>query len=255
MYPVLFHWGPFSLHTYGLFAAFGFLAGYGIASAMARRREISPAVVGDALFPLLLGGLLGARLFYVLFHGAEFSGQWLDTLKIWQGGLMWQGGFLGALVAFALFLRRRRLPFLPMTDIFAPAVAVGQALGRIGCLFAGCCFGRTCDLPWAITFHHAESLAPTGQPLHPTQLYDAGLNLLLAAFLLILSKSPWSSRAGRLTGVYLLLAGAARLGVEYFRADARGTGLGIFSATGLVAIGLTIAGSLLLISLRTRQKS
>jgi phosphatidylglycerol:prolipoprotein diacylglycerol transferase len=255
MHPILFRWGPFSLHTYGLFAALGFLAGYGIASMMARRRGISPAVIGDALVPLLLGGLLGARLFYVLFHGAEFSGQWLDTLKIWQGGLMWQGGFLGALVTLTFFLRRRHLSFLPLADIFAPAVAVGQALGRVGCLFAGCCYGRACDLPWAVTFHNAESLAPTGISLHPTQLYDAGSNLLIAAILLILSHSTWSARAGRLTGLYLVWAGAARLGVEYFRADARGTGLGIFTATGLVALGLTLTGSILLVTLQMRPKT
>ncbi|MBK8575536.1 MAG: prolipoprotein diacylglyceryl transferase [Elusimicrobia bacterium] len=126
-------------------------------------------------------------------------------------------------------------------------------MGRIGCLFAGCCFGKTCDLPWAITFHNAESLAPTGQALHPTQLYDAGLNLVITALLLRLSKTGWAKQSGQTTGLYLLLAGLARLAVEPFRADARGTGLGIFSATGLVAIGLIIAGTTMSVVVQSRR--
>lgn len=252
MHPILFRWGPFTLHTYGLFAALGFLAGYALATTIAKKKGLPPALVGDALFPLLVGGLLGARLFYVIFHWAEFAGVWLDTVKIWQGGLMWQGSFLGGTLALALFVRQRKIPFLSLADIFAPAAAIGQAVGRIGCLFAGCCYGRACDLPWAITFHNAESLAPTGQALHPTQLYDAGLDLLITAILLAAFRTRWSNKNGRLTGLYLIFAGAARLAVEPFRADARGTGWWIFSATGLVAIGLVLTGTGLMLALRRR---
>lgn len=255
MYPILFRWGPFTLHTYGVFAALGFLAGYGLANTTAKQRGLPPALVGDALLPLLLGGILGARIFYVIFHSAEFAGMWLDTLKIWQGGLMWQGGFLGGVTALALFVGRRKITFLSLADTFAPAVALGQAVGRVGCLFAGCCYGKTCDLPWAITFHNAESLAPTGQALHPTQLYDAGLDLLITAILLALSRTRWANPHGRLTALYLILAGIARLAVEPFRADARGTGLGIFSATGLVAIGLTLTGTIMILCLSFRLKN
>jgi phosphatidylglycerol:prolipoprotein diacylglycerol transferase len=253
MYPILFAWGPFTLHTYGLFAAMGFLGGYALANALAKRRGLPPAITGDALLPLLIGGIGGARLFYVVFHAAEFSGQWMDTLKIWQGGLMWQGSFLGGAGALALFARRRKVPFLLLADLFAPAAALGQAVGRLGCLFAGCCFGRVCDRAWAITFHHPESLAPTGQALHPTQLYDAGLNILICGLLIVMSRTAWSDKNGRTTGLYLLLAGAARLAVEPFRADARGTGIGIFTATGLLALGLMIAGTGTIFVLRSRR--
>jgi phosphatidylglycerol:prolipoprotein diacylglycerol transferase len=255
MHPILFRWGPFTLHTYGLFAALGFLAGYGLATTTARKRGFPPALVGDALVPLLLGGIFGARVFYGIFHWAEFAGQWVEFLKIWQGGLMWQGGFLGGILSLAIFVRKRKIPFLTLADVFAPAVALGQAVGRVGCLFAGCCYGRVCDLPWAITFHHPESLAPTGQALHPTQLYDAGLDLLITALLLTLSRTRWANPRGRLTALYLVLAGGARLAVEPFRADARGAGLGMFSATGLVAIGLVLAGASLLLVLSFRLKN
>lgn len=255
MHPILFRWGPFALHTYGLFAALGFLAGYGLAAHLARKKGLPPALVGDALAPLLLGGILGARIFYVIFHGPEFTGAWLDVVKIWQGGLMWQGGFLGGVAALAIFVYRRKISFLSLADTFAPAVALGQAVGRVGCLFAGCCYGRDCPFPWAITFRNPESLAPTGQALHPTQLYDAGLNLLITAILLALSRTRWTNQRGRLTALYLVLAGGARLAVEPFRADARGTGLGMFSATGLVAIGLILTGTIMSLCLSFRLKN
>lgn len=261
MHPILFRWGPFTLHTYGLFAALGFLAGYALATSVARKKGLPPSLVGDALVPLLFGGILGARIFYVIFHWAEFAGAWLDTIKIWQGGLMWQGGFLGGVVALAIFVRRRTIPFLSLADAFAPAASLGQAVGRVGCLFAGCCYGKTCDLPWAITFHHPESLAPTGQSLHPTQLYDAGLDLLITVVLLFVQFDVYKkffplpsgegrvrekARPGQISGLYLILAGGARLAVEPFRADSRGTGLGLFSATALIAMGLVTVGTLLI---------
>ncbi len=256
MYPILFRWGPFALHTYGLFAALGFLAAYGLADRIARKKGLPPALIGDALAPLLIGGIVGARTFYVIFHWTEFSGLWLDTVKIWQGGLMWQGGFLGGVSALVFYARRKKVSFTSLADALAPAVALGQAVGRVGCLFAGCCYGKACGLPWAITFHNAESLAPTGQALHPTQLYDAGLDLVIAAVLLSIQVGGPRARKklhpGQISALYLIFAGAARLTVEPFRADARGAGWGIFSATGLVAVGILIAGLILLFALRRR---
>lgn len=257
MFPILFEWGPLRLHTYGLMAAIGFLAGYALASWRARRAGsavLSPTLVSDALTPLVIGGIVGARIFYVVFHATEFSGAWVDTLKIWQGGLMWQGGFLGALTALAVFARKKNVPFLVLADLLAPSVALGQAVGRIGCLFAGCCYGRACDRPWAITFQHPESLAPTGTPLHPTQLYDMGLNLLIAGILLLADRPDRHRRPGRLAGLYLVLAGCARLAVEPFRADDRGIGVSLFSATGLVALGLVLSGLILFYFRRHRTR-
>lgn len=245
MYPILLDWGPITLHTYGLMAALGFLAGYALTAHRAKRGGLSSALVGDALTPLVIGGIVGARIFYVVFHATEFSGAWLDTLKIWQGGLMWQGGFFGALAALAVFARQKKVPFLMLADLFAPAVALGQAVGRIGCLFAGCCYGRACARPWAITFRHPESLAPTATPLHPTQLYDMGFNLLIVGILLWSDRSNQPRPPGRLAGLYLILAGLARLTVEPFRADDRGIGVGIFSATGLMALALVVGGLIL----------
>ena len=242
MHPILFQIGPLALHTYGAFAAIGFLSGLWLAGRLGRCAGLGGAAVGDAGAVLLLGGLLGARGAYILFHPAEFQNA-LDALRIWQGGLMWQGGLLGGALAGIIHFHRRKTPVLLAADVLAPGIALGQAFGRVGCFFAGCCHGAACVKPWAVTFHAADSLAPTGVPLHPTQLYDAWLNALIAVVLMWLAgRTTFLPGRGRLAGLYLTLASAARLIVEPFRADARGAGIGSWSATALMAAGLFVIG-------------
>ncbi|TXH29112.1 MAG: prolipoprotein diacylglyceryl transferase [Elusimicrobia bacterium] len=242
MHPVLARFGDFALHTYGVFAAIGFVAGMALAAAAAPRAGVEKTTVQDAGLPLLLGGLLGARLFYVLFHGAEFAAAPWDVLKVWRGGLMWQGGLLGGVLAGAVFFRRRKIRLGTAADLLAPGVALGQAFGRLGCFFAGCCYGAACRAPWAVTFHDPESLAPRGVPLHPTQLYDAAANFLIAALLWAWGRQGGlAAGRGRLAFAYLALASAARLGMEAFRDDARGV-VGPFSATAVFASVLFLLG-------------
>lgn len=243
MFPVLFHFGDFALHTYGVFVAVGFLAGLAAAGAAAKRAGLSRDLVNDAGMPLLVGGLLGARLFYVLFHAGEFAGAPADVLKFWRGGLMWQGGLLGGVLAGVFYLRRKKVPLHTAADVFAPGVALGQAFGRIGCFFAGCCYGAACRWPWAVTFGAPESLAPRGVPLHPTQLYDALANFFIAGLLWAWGRrGGFSAGRGRLALAYLALASAASLGMEAFRDDARGA-LGPWTATTVIAAGLLVAGT------------
>lgn len=242
MYPILFRVGDFVLHTYGLFVAVGFLAGLAVAAAAAKRAGFSKDLVNDAGLPLLAGGLAGARLFYVLFHAGEFAGAPGDVFKVWRGGLMWQGGLLGGVVAGILYFRRKKVPWGTAADVFAPGVALGQAFGRIGCFFAGCCYGAACRWPWAVTFRAPDSLAPQGVPLHPTQLYDAVSNVIIAGLLWAWGRrSGFSAGRGRLAFAYLALASAARLMMEAFRDDARGV-LGSWTATTVMATALLVAG-------------
>lgn len=254
MHPILFRWGDLALHTYGAFAAIGFLAGLGLAGRQGRRAGLGGSAVGDAGAALLLGGLLGARLFYVLFHLSEFQ-EAMEVVKIWRGGLMWQGGLLGGTLAGVLHFRRRGISLAMAADVLAPGIALGQAFGRVGCFFAGCCHGAACAKPWAVTFRSPESLAPIGVPLHPTQLYDAGFNVLIAFLLVWISDRPaFRAGRGRVAWLYLTLASAARLAVEPFRADARGAGIGDWSATALIAAGFFAVGlASLLISRRSAR--
>jgi phosphatidylglycerol:prolipoprotein diacylglycerol transferase len=246
MFPILFRWGPITLHTYGALAAAAFLLGAWIARSEARRRGVSPELIGDGLLVLLGAGILGARLLYVLFHISEYAAAPWDAFKIWQGGLVWFGGVLAAVPAGAWYFRRRGLSPLTAADLLAPAIALAHAVGRLGCFAAGCCYGRACDAPWAVTYRSPESLAPMGLPLHPSQLYETLLNLALFAGLRILGRrDSFRPGTGRSTGLYLIGYGVIRLLVEFTRADDRGPALVGLTATAWIATLLTLVGAAL----------
>ncbi len=251
MYPVLLRLGDVSLYTYGLFVAMGFLAGIWVAKQEARRLGENPERITDLCFFLLIFSILGARLFYVLTAPKTFLGNPLEIFRIWNGGLVFYGGFLGALATIAVYFRRHRMPLWRTLDILAPGVAVGHALGRVGCFFAGCCYGLACELPWAVTFTHPESLAPTHMPLHPTQLYSAGANLLIFLFL-------WSIRRkkrfhGQIFWLYVGIYGIARFIIEFFRGDFRGDPLfGVLSISQAIGVVFVLLAAGMLAYFRNR---
>lgn len=183
MFPVPLAIGPFNFTFYGLMVAGGIAAALALLSLTAPYRRISPALARDFCFWMVLAGLIGSRLAYVIFHRAEFSGL-LDILAYWRGGLMFQGGVIGALAVTPLFLKRYQLKFWDTADILAPSLALGQAFGRLGCLGAGCCYGRPAGEgnPLAIVFPD-YSFAPACLPLLPTQPAEAAGLFILAAIL------------------------------------------------------------------------
>jgi phosphatidylglycerol:prolipoprotein diacylglycerol transferase len=200
----------------------------------------------------LIAAIVGSRLFYVATTFETFAEKPLDIFKIWQGGLVFYGGFIAAALTAVLYLKKRKLPFLATADAVAPALAFGQFLGRLGCFFAGCCYGKICDLPWAVTFRNPESLAPINIPLHPTQLYSAFNNLAIFAIL-----SFWSGRKkfnGQIFFLYIFLYGVTRSFLELFRDDFRGVVFnGVLSPSQ--AIGLALAGFSVIMLLTTAGKS
>jgi phosphatidylglycerol:prolipoprotein diacylglycerol transferase len=217
MHPVAFQVGSFAIHWYGILVAAGFLAGLWTASRRALHAGIQPASVMDLGTWLIVGGMVGGRLWYVVAYWAQdFAGRpWTEVLMIRQGGLVYYGGFLGALLGGLAFALWKRLPFWSMADVFAPSVALGHAFGRMGCLMTGCCYGEACSWPWAVRFpaDHASG----GTPVHPTQLYEATLNVLLYAVL-----ARWYPRRrfkGQIFAAYLVGYALVRLGVEEFRGD------------------------------------
>jgi phosphatidylglycerol:prolipoprotein diacylglycerol transferase len=177
---------------------------------------------------------------------------------IQHGGLVYYGGLIGATLAGMFFIHWKKLPLWTMADIFAPSIALGSVLGRIGCLLNGCCYGRACDLPWAITFTNPQanqySGTPLGVPLHPTEIYDALLNLILYFFL------AWLFRhkrfAGQVFATYLILYAVFRSIVEYFRGDYPSDHIhaGLTSAQ-LVSVPIFIAGLALAAILSRRSSS
>jgi phosphatidylglycerol:prolipoprotein diacylglycerol transferase len=174
---------------------------------------------------MILVGLVGARLAYVIFNWSEFSSRLADIPAYWRGGLMFQGGLAGALLASPFFLRRYGLKFWPVADVLAPSLALGQAIGRLGCFSVGCCYGHpaTLNQKLAVIFPPV-SLAPPGLLLWPTQLMESGGLVFLTLILLIALRSPvlfWR-HLGRTAALYLAGAGGLRLVLESFRGDFRG---------------------------------
>ncbi|MDD9304582.1 MAG: prolipoprotein diacylglyceryl transferase [Desulfobacter sp.] len=220
MYPILLEIGSLKLYTYGLFMALGFLAAIWFTKRNAKFYGVSDRIVSDLFFTILVSAIFGARLLYVLINFRAYQDNLLEIFKIWNGGLVFFGGFLSAALTVIIFLRIKKMNLWKTADILAPGLALGHSLGRFGCLFAGCCYGRHCDLPFAITFTHAQSLAPLNQPLHPTQLYMVGSNFIL--FLILLAIQKRKRFNGMVFLSYVMLYSMFRAIVEFFRGDFRG---------------------------------
>jgi phosphatidylglycerol:prolipoprotein diacylglycerol transferase len=183
-----------------------------------------------------------------------FNSNLLEVFKIWNGGLVFYGGFLGALLVVIIYLKVYRLPLGKTVDIAAVSLPLGHSLGRIGCFFAGCCYGKTCHMPWAVTFRHTESLAPLNTPLHPTQLYLSFANLMV--FLIIFSYRSKKHFDGQLFLIYVIFYGINRSIIETFRGDFRGgTFLELFSISQVIGILFAAVSFIALIILSIRKKS
>ncbi len=241
MHPDLFSIGPLTLHTYGLFVALGFASAIAVTVWLGKSEGVSSQTTMDIMFMAIVWAIVGSRAFYVLLNPGYYLEHPLDAFKLWQGGLVFSGGMVAAIVALAWYLRRHRMPVLQTADLLAPGLALGQGIGRIGCFFAGCCYGRPTDLPCAVVFSHPESLAPLHIPLHPTQLYSALSGFLLFALLLVLRTRK--SFPGQVFIWFLILHSTSRLLVERFRGDYRGLIPGTeMSVTQLVTL-LVLIGS------------
>ncbi len=193
MYPSLFKIGPLTLHTYGLMVALGLYGGLLIILHLLRKDPRRTPQIEESLYELffivILAGLFGARLYFVFTHWEFYSGNLVEIFKIWNGGLVYYGGFIGGLIgSMVWFQRHPTISWKQWLDWIAPGLAFGEALGRLGCLSAGCCYGQTTDVPWGIIFTHAETLAPAYIRLHPTQIYEATFLMGLSGLLFWRSK-------------------------------------------------------------------
>lgn len=253
MYPILFKFLGFTIHTYGVFIATGFLLGISLIVREARREGINPETVLDLCVYLIFSSIIGARLFYVLQNFSYYLNNPLEIIKIWHGGLVFYGGFFLSLILFVIYTKNHKLPLAKTCDLFAPALAAGEFIGRIGCFAAGCCYGKETQLPWGVIFNNPQSLAPIGIPLHPTQLYSSLSALLI--FVILFIKKKHKHINGEITWLYILLYSAFRFVIENFRGDQRGF---ILDETISIAQGISlILGSIsicILIYLRKKQR-
>ena len=223
--PLVFQLGPIALRWYGLLIAIAVLLGLTLATRLGRARGIEPSLIADLLPLLVLGAVLGARLYYVLLEWRQYGGNWLDALAIWRGGIAIHGALLGGSLAAVLFCRWRRQPFWPLLDVLVPAVALGQAIGRWGNFFNSEAFGLPTDLPWKLfiplPFRPSEFLDQAY--FHPTFLYESIWNLGVCILLLLLfraaSRGSIELLPGALSCVYLLAYSSGRVWIEGLRTD------------------------------------
>ena len=231
--------------------ALGFYAGFWTAGRRCRRDGLTPEKLMDLGPWLIIGGLLGARALYVVTYWREsFADQpFSEIFMIQHGGLVFYGGFLGSLLGCGLYTWLKKLPLWKIADALAPSIALGYVFGRIGCLLNGCCYGRSCELPWAIHFPVGHETYSQG--VHPTQIYDSLLNLGLYVVL------AWRYRRkkfdGQIFALYLMCYAVTRSIVEAFRGDYNEAHQhGGLTPAHLVSIGIFAAGAVLHVILSRR---
>jgi phosphatidylglycerol---prolipoprotein diacylglyceryl transferase len=223
MYPEIFHLS--FLHTYGLLVAIAFLMGLGMATHLARQAKLPTEAVFNLGFYSALAAMLGAKVMMILVDLPYYTGHPSEifSLSTLQAGGVFYGGLIAALAVAAWYLHRTRLPGLATADVFAPGIALGHGIGRLGCFSAGCCFGVECHLPWAVTFTDPASQVPRellNVPLHPTQLYESLAEFLIFAILYWRIRKPHPT--GAIISLYLMLYSTARFIVEFFRYHEQG---------------------------------
>ena len=259
MHPILFEIGGFPVYTYGLLLAAAYLLGLQFALVRGRARGLDPNRIMDLGIWIIVSALVGAKLMLVVVEWDSFQWTWQSFVNLFRSAGVFYGGLIAAVSVALWYLWRHRMPMWTVTDVFAPGIALGHVIGRLGCLLAGCCFGRQTDVPWAITFHDPfageTAGTPLGVPLHPTQLYEAGAELLILGLLLFTEKRgrPYP---GRTFWSYMLLYGVSRFVIEFYRGDSRGlvTLLGsAVSTSQFVSLLLVPLSIVMLIVLARRQ--
>lgn len=258
MYPRLFELGPITVYTYGVLLAAAYLAGLQMALVRARRQGLDANRVMDLGIYIIISALVGAKLMLLVVDFDYFSRNPREILTLVRSGGVFYGGLILAVVVALWYLRRHRMPVWQTCDAFAPGIALGHVIGRLGCLMAGCCYGRQTSVPWAITFTDPFAASnvgtPLNVPLHPTQLYEAGAELLILVFLLLFERKG-RAFPGRTFWSYMLLYAASRFVIEFYRGDERGTVFDLLSTSQLISVILAPLSILMLIRLARRGES
>ncbi|MCU1383837.1 MAG: lgt [Acidobacteria bacterium] len=251
MYPRLFELGAVTVYTYGVLLAAAYLLGLKLAMVRAKARGLDANRVLDLGIYIIISALIGAKLLLLITDFRTFTANPRELLTLARSGGVFYGGLILAVTVALIYIRKVGLPFWTTTDVFAPGIALGHVVGRFGCLFAGCCYGKPTTLPWGITFTDPFAAAnvgtPLGVPLHPTQLYEAGAELLILIVLLMTEKKG-RGFAGRTFWLYMLLYAISRFIIEFFRGDERGT-VGMFSTSQFISLVLAPLAIVMLVYL------
>lgn len=229
--------GPITIHMYGVMIALGFLMALIMSSYRGKKKEMNDDIIWGIFFCAIIGGMLGSRILYYIVELPQIV---QDPSILWnfKNGYVVYGGIIGGILSSYIYCRIKKVGFLQYFDLVMPAVSLAQGFGRIGCFFAGCCYGRETDAWYGITFHDS-SFAPNGVKLVPTQLISSAGDFIICGLLLLYAgRKP---KTGRVASMYMLLYGVGRFAVEFLRNDYRGS-VGALSTSQLISIGIVAAG-------------
>lgn len=251
MFPRLFHIGNFNLPTYGFLVALGVLIGLWISVRNSEKQGINPEDAWNLGILVVLCGILGAKILYIVNDWSTYAAHPSEifSLGTLQAGGVFSGGLIGAFAAAFYYVRKHRMPALATCDAFAPGLALGHAIGRVGCFAAGCCWGKPTTHIWGVTFTNplAQSIVgtPLGVPLEPTQLFESAVEL--ANFFILMWLLRRRKFDGQVFGAYLFLYGMARFFLEFIRDDpGRGSVFGgVMTGTQFISTLLVIGGGML----------
>lgn len=243
MLPELYKIGPFTVYSYGLMLVIAFSVASLLASRQAAKEGISPELIVNLFFIAFLSGVIGARLFYVVYNFPEYAKHPIEIIKLQHGGLSWFGGLILGTTCSVLYLRNKKLKVFRILDLIVPFLALAQAIGRIGCLLNGCCFGKE-SVEFGIYCRLQDAY------LIPTQIYSSLLLLLIFIVLRIFQERP--HKTGEIFYLYLLLYSMKRFFIEFWRADNPQVafGLTLFQVLSILVFVISLAG---LASVRSRK--
>ena len=232
--------GPLTIHLYGLMMGIGFISAYLVTDYRGKKKGYHSDIILGILWCSVLGGMIGARLLYYI---VELPSIIQNPSILWDFGYGYvvYGGIIGGVLASYVYCKMKKVHFMSYFDLVMPAVSLAQGFGRIGCLFAGCCYGRETDLPIGIVFHNSD-IAPNGIKLLPTQVISSAGDFLFAFLLMAYAKKK--PKTGKVASMYLFLYSTGRFIIEFFRNDYRGS-IGFLSTSQLISIFIFVLGLIL----------
>lgn len=254
MFPRLFEIGPLTVYSYGVMLAAAYLLGLQLAVRRARRHGIDGDRVLDLGIYAIIAALIGAKLLLLVVDFDYFRSHPAEIWSLARSGGVFYGGLIVSFLVAIWYIRRHRLPLWSTTDMFAPGIALGHVVGRLGCLLAGCCYGKPTTMPWGITFSDLFAATNVGTPLHvslhPTEIYEASAELIILIALLVTERRgrPFP---GRTFWFYVSLYAISRFIIEFFRGDPRGMMWGL-STSQLISVALFPLSVVMLLLLRRR---
>lgn len=250
MFPDLISIGPIVIRSYGVLVALAFIVGYNYAKSL---RVLPDRFLESGFLCVVISSIVGARLFYIFLNLKDYISNPIDVIKVWEGGLVFYGGFIFSVIVLIGLIKKYELDFFKVGDVLILSLLLGEVIGRLGCFFAGCCYGKPTDLPWGIVFTHPNTLAPVGIKIHPTQIYES-ISYFIAFLILNLRFHKRKREEGKILCGGLVVSAVIRYIGEFLRGDTKVLFLGM-TLTQYISILIIIWGIWLRLHLTKKHRN